>query len=72
MPRPRGAERRLGATEHIATATTGAISRPPAIRLGQLTKRFAAGGGLALDDVSLTVRQGEVFGIVGRSGAGKS
>jgi hypothetical protein len=51
MPRPRGAERRLGATEHIATATTGAISRPPAIRLGQLTKRFAAGGGLALDDV---------------------
>jgi D-methionine transport system permease protein len=72
MPRPRGAERRLGATEHIVTATTGAISRPPAIRLGQLTKRFSAGGSLALDDVSLTVRQGEVFGIVGRSGAGKS
>lgn len=44
----------------------------PSIVLGGLTRRFAQGGTLALDDVSLTVAPGEVFGIVGRSGAGKS
>ncbi|MGG5820084.1 methionine ABC transporter ATP-binding protein [Falsiroseomonas sp. HW251] len=49
-----------------------APSRPAAIRLSFLRKRFAAGGVTALDDVSLEVGQGEVFGIVGRSGAGKS
>jgi D-methionine transport system ATP-binding protein len=44
----------------------------PAISLGEVSKRFAAGGTVALDRVSLEVRPGEVFGIVGRSGAGKS
>ncbi len=49
-----------------------APARPVAIRLEGLVKRFAAGGTVALDGVSLDVRQGEIFGIVGRSGAGKS
>jgi D-methionine transport system ATP-binding protein len=48
------------------------MSETPAIALSRLSKRFAAGGTLALDQVSLTVRPGEVYGIVGRSGAGKS
>jgi D-methionine transport system ATP-binding protein len=43
-----------------------------AIALTGLRKRFAAGGTVALDDVSLEVRAGEIFGIVGRSGAGQS
>ncbi len=30
------------------------------------------GGTVALDDVSFTVRQGEIFGILGRNGAGKT
>ncbi|MBL6459202.1 methionine ABC transporter ATP-binding protein [Belnapia sp. T6] len=42
------------------------------IRLAGLSKRFGTIGPLALDSVSLSVEQGEVFGIVGRSGAGKS
>jgi len=44
------------------------------IRLEGVTKRYrsAAGERVALDDVTLSVAQGQVFGVVGRSGAGKS
>jgi ABC-2 type transport system ATP-binding protein len=41
-----------------------------AIELDGLTKRF--GDVTALDDVSLTVREGEIFGFLGPNGAGKS
>ncbi|MFC7177178.1 ABC transporter ATP-binding protein [Halosegnis marinus] len=41
-----------------------------AIELSHLTKRY--GDVLALDDVSLTVEAGEVFGFLGPNGAGKS
>ncbi|WP_270935572.1 methionine ABC transporter ATP-binding protein [Falsiroseomonas oryzae] len=44
---------------------------PDAIALDGVSRRFP-GGAVALDEVSLAVREGEVFGIVGRSGAGKS
>ena len=43
---------------------------PPVIRLNAVTKRF--GATVALDRVSLTIRRGEVLGLIGRSGAGKS
>ncbi len=44
------------------------------IELRHITKEYVSKEGttLALDDVSLTVRDGEVFGIIGLSGAGKS
>ncbi len=47
----------------------------PIIQIERLTKVFSAGGGesfTALDDISLTVHPGEIFGIIGLSGAGKS
>jgi D-methionine transport system ATP-binding protein len=46
--------------------------RPIMIRLTDVRKQFAGGATPALDGVSLTIAQGEVFGIIGRSGAGKS
>jgi len=41
------------------------------IKLENVTKIYKTGE-TALDNVSLTVEQGDIFGIVGRSGAGKS
>lgn len=42
----------------------------PVIEARNITKRF--GGELAVDDVSIAVSPGEVFGLVGENGAGKS
>ncbi len=44
------------------------------LELRHITKTFETDAGrvTAVDDVSLTIRQGEVFGIIGFSGAGKS
>ena len=44
------------------------------IELQHLTKRFATQGGtvIALNDINLTIRDGDVYGIIGMSGAGKS
>lgn len=42
------------------------------IAINGLTKRYAGQSTDALHAVSLTIAQGEIFGIIGRSGAGKS
>lgn len=44
------------------------------IQIEHLSKTFGSGEGqvTALQDVSLSIRQGEIFGIIGLSGAGKS
>ena len=46
----------------------------PIIQLKHLTKRFGDGGNEvhALEDVSIDVQAGEIFGVIGLSGAGKS
>jgi ABC-2 type transport system ATP-binding protein len=47
------------------------VSGDIAIEADELTRHFA-GGVRALDGVSFTVEQGEIFGYLGRNGAGKS
>ena len=49
---------------------TGMDTRPPLLELRSVSKHF--GGVLALVDVDLTVRAGEVVALVGDNAAGKS
>ena len=46
------------------------MSEAPAIETTNLTKRF--GAFVAVDALNLTVREGEIFGLLGSNGAGKS
>jgi ABC-type sugar transport system ATPase subunit len=48
------------------SSATGAV----VIEASSITKRF--GGAVALDDVSVAVRAGEIYALVGENGAGKS
>jgi oligopeptide/dipeptide ABC transporter ATP-binding protein len=50
------------------------VSDEPILEVRDLTVEFAAGGGAlrAVDGVSFAVRRGEIVGLVGESGAGKS
>ena len=43
---------------------------PPVIEIRRLTRQF--GGAKALDDISLTIPRGGVFGLIGGNGAGKT
>jgi ABC-2 type transport system ATP-binding protein len=43
---------------------------PPVLTIDHLSKRF--GGFTAVDDVSLTVAAGEIYGFLGPNGAGKT
>lgn len=53
---------------------TTTLKSEPLIRIQSLTKQYRMGGELlkALDDVSLTVDQGDFLAIIGPSGSGKS
>jgi len=51
------------------------VENPPVIEMRQVTKAFPRPSGeplTALADISLSLRSGEILGLVGRSGSGKS
>lgn len=54
----------------VATAAAGDHVGVPLLEMRHITKRYA--GVVALDDVSLTVRRGDIHAICGENGAGKS
>lgn len=55
---------------HNPIAATPQTAVLPAVETHNLTRRFAVLS--AVDDVTLTVQPGEVFGLIGPNGAGKS
>lgn len=54
----------------VVSAATMPTSTVPAIEMIHLTKTF--GNFKAVDDLSLTVQQGEIFGLLGPNGSGKT
>lgn len=48
------------------------LSQRPAVRVDNLVKRYPKAPVNAVDSVSFTVASGEVFGLLGPSGAGKT
>ena len=59
-----------GQDERVDRADLGAAEISPVLAMRGISKRF--GATLALDAVSLDLRQGEVHALVGENGAGKS
>lgn len=59
--------RRLGSSNVVAMTTT---ARTDAVHTTRLTKKY--GDRLAVNDVEITVRRGEIYGFLGPNGAGKT
>ncbi|MFJ9381572.1 ATP-binding cassette domain-containing protein [Streptomyces sp. NPDC101455] len=68
--RERAAELGPFSPDEGSAETVSRDGEQPALEISHLTKRF--GALTALDDVELTVRQGEIRGIVGPNGSGKT
>ena len=42
------------------------------LQISHYTKQYSAGGAKAVDDLSLHIRPGEIYGFLGHNGAGKT
>jgi len=59
-----------GPAVHIKNGPEVHVENGPAVHIDNLTKRF--GDFVAVDNVSVDVKRGEIFGFLGPNGAGKS
>jgi ABC-type uncharacterized transport system ATPase subunit len=66
------AEMMVGAELPTPATRDSTVRETPVLRISHLTVPGAAGGRAAVDDVSMTVREGEVVGIAGVEGNGQS
>jgi ABC-type polysaccharide/polyol phosphate transport system ATPase subunit len=57
----------LGATRRVEDSLVGSTA---SITTAHLSKKY--GRKVAVDDVSLSIQEGEIFGIIGPNGAGKT
>jgi len=55
---------------NVSSAAISGAGAPPVITVEHVRKAY--GATVAVDDVSFSVRRGEIFGILGRNGAGKT
>jgi ABC-2 type transport system ATP-binding protein len=60
----------IRADNGLSASVPSAVSAPAVIEVSHVRKTY--GTTVAVDDVSFTVRPGEIFGILGRNGAGKT
>ena len=62
----------------IVSRTEGQTPAVPALRIEHLTKKFVVGGRrkkktvVAVNDVSMRIERGEIYGVLGANGSGKS
>ncbi|MCZ2812273.1 ABC transporter ATP-binding protein [Modestobacter sp. VKM Ac-2979] len=66
------AEMMVGAELPVAAKRESTVREVPVLRMRGVTVTAAAGGRAVVDDVSLTVREGEVVGIAGVEGNGQA
>jgi ABC-type uncharacterized transport system ATPase subunit len=59
-----------GISAELDPSSSGAVEGVPSIDIHELTRRFDSV--VAVDRVTISIRQGEMFGLIGPNGAGKS
>ena len=73
---PKSAPMPIPASEPVRRVGPPPVGEQPALLIEHATKRFVVGrkkkSVVAVNDVSISIRRGEIYGILGANGSGKS